>query len=507
MSLSRYSTLQLHVTFIALALLFAAWINYIHHGWINGDSVLYFEAARLFSLGEWRAGMEVWGWPLFSLLIAGMHKLSGLNIQLSAQVLNTLLFGLATASFLQLIREAGGQKTALISGGLLLLSSQYIVGDILPMLLRDQGFWAFFLTSLVFFVRYAKHYRVRDALLWQACIMTATLFRIEGISYLALLPMALLFTAPAHMKLKAFLHAHSLNILAGVGLLASILILGLQTTELGRLQEILTLDIHHQLTQKLLAQAGIMAESVLGEYLDEFAVPGLLVTFIFILLIKVLYTTGTLNTILSLLAIRARPALATQPAKAILNTAILISLINMFLIITKVFVLSGRYVIALALILMVYAAFYMAYLFERYQSGYPRNRVGRVILWVIPASILIGLLTNLWPKPVGFNYEQEAIAWLKAHHIDNKDVFFDSARLRYYAGASFIGNDGNFVLETIRRGEDITEPYVVIGGINSKRPEQHELFTASYPNYKEIVQFSGPKNKKFTIIYKKFTPQ
>ncbi|ABE49035.1 hypothetical protein [Methylobacillus flagellatus] len=171
MSLFSYSIRQLHFIFIALALLFASWINYIQHGWINGDSVLYFEAARLFSLGEWKAGMEVWGWPFFPFLIAGVHKLSGLDIHCSAQVLNTLLFGLATASFLQLIRESGGHKTALISGGLILFSSQYIVGDILTMLLRDQGFWAFFLTSLVFLVRYAKHYRIRDALLWQICMM------------------------------------------------------------------------------------------------------------------------------------------------------------------------------------------------------------------------------------------------------------------------------------------------------------------------------------------------
>ncbi|WP_195742074.1 hypothetical protein [Methylobacillus flagellatus] len=309
------------------------------------------------------------------------------------------------------------------------------------------------------------------------------------------------------MKLKAFLQAHSLNIFAAVGLLASILILGLKATELGRLQEILTLDIYQQLTQKLFTQANIMAELVLGKYLDEFAVPSLLITFAFIIIFKVFYATGLVNTILSVFAITAKPLLVTPPVKTILNAGILISLINIFLIITKVFVLSGRYVIALALILMIYATFYMAYLFDRYKAGFPKSRAGRAILWVIPASILIGLLTNLWPKPTGFNHEQDAIRWLKEHHIDNQDVFFDSARLRYYAGAPFIGSGGRFVLDSIHKGKNITKPFVVIGGINKRHPEQQEAFAAEYPHYKEIARFNGPYNKKYTVIYQKITPQ
>lgn len=500
MNLSRYSINQLHFVFIALALLFSAWINYIQHGWINGDCVIYFEAARLFSLGEWKAGLDIWGWPFFSLLIAGIHKTSGLSIQFSAQILNTILFGIATASFLQLIREAGGKKAALVSGGLILLGSQYIVGDILSMLLRDQGFWAFFLTSLVFLVRYAKAFRISDALLWQVSIMLATLFRIEGIIYLALLPFTLLVITPSRIKLKALLHAHSLNILAGIGLLTSMLILGLKTTELGRLQEVFTLDIYQQLTQKLFTQADIMAEFVLGDYLDEFAVSSLLIAFAFIMIMKIFSATGIINTILSILAIIVKPALIAKPAKTILNVAILISLLNMFLIITKVFVLSGRYVIAMSLILMVYTAFYMAYLFERYQIGWPANKIGRGILWIIPASLLIGLISNLLPKPTGFNHEQEAISWLKAHNINNQEVFFDSARLRYYAGAPYIGTGGNYVLNAVRNQEPITTSYVVTGN-SKKHPEHQALFEENYANYKEVARFNGPKSKKSTIIY------
>jgi hypothetical protein len=52
-----------------VGVLIAMQINYIQHGWINNDSVLYFEAARLFSIGEWKASLAA----LSSTNRAGTH--------------------------------------------------------------------------------------------------------------------------------------------------------------------------------------------------------------------------------------------------------------------------------------------------------------------------------------------------------------------------------------------------------------------------------------------------
>lgn len=174
---------------VAASILLAAWMQHIQHGWINSDSVLYFEQARLYTLGDWAGIMGVYEWPLYGILIGLVHQLTSLNIHQSAQLLNMLFFGTATASFLYLIKLTGGSSRTILMGALLLFSSQYIVGDVLEMLLRDEGFWAFYLSALVFFIRFAQHQKVWDALLWQACIILATLFRIEGFFYLSLLPL------------------------------------------------------------------------------------------------------------------------------------------------------------------------------------------------------------------------------------------------------------------------------------------------------------------------------
>ncbi len=145
---------QLQKFITLLAVLIACQVIYTQHGWINDDSVLYFEMARLFSMGEWKQGVAMFSWPFYPALISAVHQLTRFEIQTSAQVLNVLFFAITTYSFISLIRLAGGNKTTLICGGFLLLSSAYIVGDVLPMLMRDQGFWAAFLTSLVYFTRF-----------------------------------------------------------------------------------------------------------------------------------------------------------------------------------------------------------------------------------------------------------------------------------------------------------------------------------------------------------------
>lgn len=72
----KISNNQLHLILIMLAMLLTIQIQYIQHGWINPDSVLYFESARLFANGEWQQGFSVFKWPLYALLIAFIHNVT-----------------------------------------------------------------------------------------------------------------------------------------------------------------------------------------------------------------------------------------------------------------------------------------------------------------------------------------------------------------------------------------------------------------------------------------------
>lgn len=498
---------QLSAVIVFLALLLAAQIQYIQHGWINPDSVLYFESARLIADGHWQEAIKVYNWPFYAALIATTHKLTSLGIQASAQVLNTLFFGLMAFSFTRIIRLAGGKQLSMVAGALILFSSQYIVGDILAMLIRDEGFWAFYLTGLAFFIRFYQHLRIRDALLWQLSAIIAILFRIEAVTYLVFLPILFLFSYNLGLKerIRYFFVSHALNIFLVLSLLLAIALHGdFSIKNFGRLQEIFTLNLYDELTRTLFEKAKIMSNDVLGKYLKEYAVQGILLIFVYIIIVKTIMATGLINSVLAGISIRNRRLLIEPKAYLALRFAAIISLSNMAIIITKVFVLSGRYVVALSLVLMVLAALMLAALTHKIRMIESRNSLKKWAYIALIVFLLLGIVKNIMPKREGYNYQQDAIAWLNTYNTHHENVFIDDSRLRFYAGQSFRKQAAisNFAeLKNFYDKETIYKHTILVISSTKEHPES-ELFIAKYlPQYQEIKRFSNRKGNKQVVIY------
>ena len=502
--LEALSCRKLHWMTVGLSILIAAQVQYIQHGWINPDSVLYLEAAKLFTQGAWQAGFDVFPWPFYALCIAFISKISLFNVHLSAQILNVLFFSIATYSFIQIIQLAGGKQRQMIAGALIWLSAQYMIGGVLEMLMRDEGFWAFYLSSLVFFIRYYQQHQFKDALLWQVSIIVATLFRIEAILYLVFLPFILLFQTGfnAKQKWKNLLLANAINIsLALVIICVFAFNNALSTKLLGRLNEVFTTNLWQQFTQHLNEKSSIMSNQVLGEYLNEFAVPGLLMTFLYVICVRIISSTGLIIVGLSAFAIKGREHLFNQQAFQVLSVTAMIALLNMALIITKVFVLSGRYVLALSFILMVFAAFYFAELLFNDNQ----NKKAKWLVLALIVFMLGGTVKNILPKQQGYNYQQEAVAWLSTHNKSNEPVFYEDSRMRYFAGAPFIGsgiyNWGLLAAENKSNTTNIYAYLVINHAI--QHPEKEALIAEKLPEYHAVNRFSSANAKKSIVIYQK----
>lgn len=485
---------------ITISILLAAWMQYIQHGWINPDSVIYFEQARLFAKNDWQGMLGVYQWPFYSACIGIVHKLTSLSIQASAQLLNMLFFGLATASFLRLITLAGGSNRTLIMGMLLLFSSQYIVGDVLEMLMRDEGFWAFYLTALVFFIRYIQHQKRWDALHWQLCIIIATLFRIEAILFLLFLPLACLLDSSTQLKtqLRKLLNAYSISIFIGIVISFAVIALPqLSMSQFGRLNEVFTNSLYQEFTKKLFLQSDIMSHQVLGRYLAEFAIPGLLLTFIYVIGSKIITATGFVGIGLVLIGTKCTSIEIKPTVKRVLLVVGSIALISMLLIIIKVFVLSSRYAVALAWILLIFASFYLSTL-----SLNP-NKKPRMVFIFICLILGLSLVKNILPKREGYNFRQDAVAWIKKHNTNNSPVFYDDTRMIYYANISYKGNWGDnwkVVLSAIEKKTIQMNPILAISH-SKKHAERLDFIDKKLTEFKEVKRFSNRKAKKFIVIY------
>lgn len=482
------------------SMLLAGWMQYIQHGWINPDTVLYFEQARLIALGDWGGAIKVFNWPLYGACIAAVHKLTSLGIHQSAQALNMLFFGIATANFLIIIQLAGGGTRIMLAGTLLLFGSQYLVGDVLEMLMRDEGFWAFYLSGLVFFIRYVQHYKLNDALLWQVCMMVATLFRIEAICYLIGLPLCLLLLSELSWKNRLLRILNAYSVVALVLIVITVILTmsdNFSMRNFGRLQEIFSLSLYQEFTLKLFTQAEVMSSQVLGKYLEEFAVVGLLLTFAYVIIAKIISATGLITTVFAGLTLKNHDSNIEPKAYLVLKTTAIIALISMTLIILKVFVLSGRYVIGLSWILMVLGAFYFAMLLAN------KNKKIALISSFLVIALCLGFVKNILPKRQGYNYMQEAVTWLKQHNIEQKPVFYDESRLRYYAAEPFTGTTPDTWKETltkIKMNDLNSHTFLLISHSTKAQKREAELLRLK-PRYREIARFPDEKRRKFIVIY------
>lgn len=500
---------QLVTLLIVTSIIFTLRILHAEHGWVTGDSVLYFEIARLFASGEWQQGYALFQWPLYPLLIAGVHKLTTLDIHHSAQLLCLLFFGITTFSFIQIIRLAGGCKTAISCGALLLLASQYIAGDVLPMLLRDQGFWAFYLSAIFFFIRFYKENLLKDALLWQVFMVLAMMFRIEAITFLALTPLILLWqpSRPIAQRFARLCKAHALNL---SGLLLVFLIVAVSPIDfgdLGRLQEAFTVfqHVYLEVTQGLVAKADILGETVLGKYLEEHALMILIIGMVSIVVVKAIGTTGLVP--LSLLAFNGKAGWEKMDpdVRTVILWIAALSVLNMTMIILRVYVLSGRYVVAFSFMLLVVAAFCLAQFFDE-STRQPRlKRARQWLVGLLLLALFLGLAKNLAPKRAGYNYEQEAVTWVKQQGVSANAIFFDNNRIRFYAKAPYLPNHPDswkYVVEAVEDGSIHHYEYVLIG-FKDNLAETKRFLSGNLPQHRLDKIFYAPKRKKGVLVYRR----
>lgn len=438
------------ITWLTLAgTLLGLWIAVMQHGWVNSDGTLYLEVARRLAEGDWQGGLKLYKWPLFSWLTAQLHLLTGLRLDNAARLLTTLAFGVTTWGFLSLIKEAGGRRETLLAGAALLFSSPYIVGDVLPMIMRDQGYWAFYLLSLLYFMRYYRDARLVHALLWQGCAILATLFRVEALSLLLLLPLSLLFHPQTGWleRLRQTLLAYLLPLSAAAVLIAMALLLPSADIQhkLGRLPEAFRALVHvyHQISSGLPEKARLYGDLVLGSYLDGYAMKGLLLTLALALISKVAGTSTWLATALALGGKYCKAGRMAAHARTVFFWVAGINLLNLLVVLLTEFLLSGRFTISLAFIVLIFAAFSLAGLYRNWRERQAdRPRAALLLLAVL--LMTVWMIDNLIQRDATHGYEREAVIWVQQQVPRDARVYYDSPHLRYYASAPWAGRGSDW---------------------------------------------------------------
>jgi len=510
---NSYTNLQMP-RFIQILTLISLVLAYrlidIQQGWITDDFVLYHEVSRLYSIGDIKAGLKLSNWPLYPALIAIIHKLTTLSLTASAQALTVALYGLTTYALLSFIKRIGGDKKTIVFGALLFFSTLYVTGDVVSMLVRDTGFWAFYLLSLNAFHQYILTPTLSNGMRWQVLMIIATLFRIEGVLFLMLLPFMLFFEKQVPLKKQAslFLKANAMSFFALlIIIVAMVLVPSINMSDFGRLQEVTQLfdtGYLHMMTT-FSSRAERMSSVVFENHFDDVTYVSFFITLVGLVVLKVLNATGWIAILFAVIKDKKASLKIEKNAQKLMLWAFVISMIGLLLIILNVMLISKRYAIPAAFIILVYASFNLSGLVAGANKKSKSMTQFFLILMVIICCLCI--LKNIWPKKENIRYEQHAVNWAKEHTANPNKIFYVSPRARYYASAPYQDRGYDFwdftTTAILNRSILDYDTLVITLHAHQDMKAKEDWLSDRLPEYSLAHIEYGHKNKNRVLIFKK----
>src|SRR5690606_8999783 len=343
----------------------------------NVDAFTYVRTAEVYLDQGLFAAFAWYPSATYPLLIAGVHQLTGVNLFVSGQIINALIYALLTFTFITLVMEirrraaTAGEtdRLALIAAITVLVFPQ--LNEYRYFLIRDIGAIAFLLLGLLQLMRVGRERWLRHALLFGLFTLLAALFRAEALVYLLLGPCALLLNTRLERSSRV---RQVLGILAVALLLMAVAIAGSRVAgmDFPAVRERVVAVYQPFIASTTESLDGInspISEAVFGEYAADysgqyialFLVTGLAA----ILVLKLITGFGIPALLLILQGLRTGSAQQSNPAmrQAFLYASIAFLIMLAFLLLTRF--LSTRYTLMFCVTLMLMAPFVVDALWQR----------------------------------------------------------------------------------------------------------------------------------------------
>lgn len=426
-----------YITAAIVSIILSFWAS-ISGTIINPDAVCYLQGAQSIPMGlNFVTHLcDQSKWPFYSILIYGVASVTKLSYVNAAFVLNGLFTLISVITFISILRVLRATPRILWLGALVILLAHEF-NAVREYIIRDHGFWAFYLVSIFMLLRFFDTKRWMYALGWSASLIIATLFRIEGLIFLLLMPFTAWFLSGQlfRARLHAFLKLNTITILGFVGVCAWLALHPQKTLEnLGRLNEI-QFQILHGLSfikQNYQRGADALAQHVLSQYSAHDA------KFIMLLMLMVWYVVSVvenLSFIYMALVVYAwcrRLLLLQRSAQLVLWGYVLINLLVTTAFLAENMFLSKRYLLALSITLMLWVPFALDNLVQQWRQ---RKWPALIALLLIVICAVGGIFRCGYSK----QYIQEAGQWINIHVPQNASVYSNDYQVMYYS--YHFGND------------------------------------------------------------------
>ena len=412
---------------------------------INQDGVQYLLAASDFASGQIGAGLSLFKWPTYALIVAFISKMTPFGIENSAHILNACLFASLTCGFLFTVYQLGGTRSTLIFAAIILLLFPSL-NKFRPFIIRDAGYLSFYVWALGFLFAHCKSRNLLPLIIAFACLAMAGLFRIEAFAILAMIPLILLgIRANSTWQKRWFWLAGVIaTCLMSVGL--AVWVFGAESKIPFRTFLAEPFDSTLQIISQIWQQITFRLDTIRYEFLTDFSAdfaPSVLV-----LTLLVMVTYETLRRLAFIYAILAWHAwyrkLVFQQAEVryfwqLLLLAHLVLLCAFGL--SKMFV-ESRYTMALVLTVLVAAPFSVDYFYQRWKA----RTEGQTVRFGFPLlAVLITILgIDSLDLQTDKQYVRDAGHWMSANFTSTDRLYSNSHIVMHYAGRDALRSGRSF---------------------------------------------------------------
>lgn len=389
---------------------------------IGKDAAYYLDLARQALEHGPSAARQIESWPWFPLLIAGSHRLSGLPLEALAYLWCSL-FAAGTCAVL----VAATQERIAGSGywACLIVLAMPAFNQFRDDIIREHGYWFFVALALWLALRWLERGGWARAAVIHLALAGAVFFRLEAVF---LVPALVLGLCSELRTRQGWLRLLQLN---AVPLFAAALATLFVTIKGGGLEQPRVAYFLSFIDPRtLLARLDLMATAFAKAALDKYAADEARQIVVYGLALALLAKFIVLNGPFALPLLFARGWSAIRRAYSTLQPfawAWLVYLVLLLVYFVQKGFVNSRYVSLLNLLALPFLTSALLVFVQRF----PRLGKGLV---VVACLVMLHNVTSFGARKTHY---LEAAAWLTQHTAPADTIYYEDARIAYYAGRGY----------------------------------------------------------------------
>ncbi len=420
---------------VFFSLLLSYWIG-AREAVINPDAICYLQSAESISTVGLHAATQLCDqshWPFYSLLIFTLVRVTHISYLSSAYLWDGFFSCVSVLTFLYITSLLGGTRRVLAFAAVVILFAHEF-NSVRQYIIRDHGFWAFYLVSVAMLIQYCRAPTWRYAILWSLASLLATLFRVEGVIFLLAMPLMVVLQREKTLsqRCRMFLQLNTVTLLLAVMLLVWILLrhADLQQSRLGEVQMQITQG-YSLLIQRFHAASNALAQQVLSPYAASDASWILSMMLITWYGVSVISNVSIVFTALIIYAWFRKCLTIDAPTRRVIWAYIVVNVLITAVFLAENMFISKRYLIALSLLLMLWVPFALEDLYQRIRLHW--------IFYVALSLIVLTSLGGIFDFGYSKQYINDAGVWLAENVPAQAALYSNDEQVMYYS--KHFGND------------------------------------------------------------------